>query len=529
MRLTPTSPGLANLRVTGQITVTQGVSAATYIGDGNQLTNLNATQLLTGTMPAARLSGSYNINVAGNVTGNLQGNVTGNVIGNVTGTASLNVLRAGDTMTGDLNIVKDNAWLVLDSPSTGTDGQFQAAGISLGESGYKGVASLHFTYTGDGYGHIGMGTVNTSTSLPQFEAIQLYYQDNTVRILGNMTVAGIASGTFSGTGTGLTLSATNLTTGTVPTARLSGTYGINVDGNAVTATRLATTRSINGVGFDGSSNINVSEYIHSNRDFASGTLITTNINYAVSEGEPWVLEIKGNSYGSLIPWDIQYQGYIYSNTIINHGGISNGTNLAGLIAVNNGGVLCFWFPRQEYWQGFNVKVYVPYATVAANRVTSIVDSGQPGSTKLVNLSANIRQSLHSGNYNSYAPTLTGTGASGTWAINIGGQSNTVANISSNQIINSLGYTPVNPVALSNQAGSAISGSTATFSGLVNVSTAGIKFPNDPYGGSGDTASITYETVSGERTRLRFRVTNDAGSPVDDKAEFIVPDNNSLLW
>jgi hypothetical protein len=99
-----------------------------------------------------------------------------------------------------------------------------------------------------------------------------------------------------------------------------------------------------------------------------------------------------------------------------------------LIAVNSGGVLCFWFPRQEYWQGFNVKVYVPYATVAANRVTSIVDAGQPGSNKLVNLSANIRQSLHTGNYNSYVPTLTGGNASGTWGINITGNANTVTSV-----------------------------------------------------------------------------------------------------
>lgn len=31
--------------------------------------------------------------------------------------------------------------------------------------------------------------------------------------------------------------------------------------------------------------------------------------------------------------------------------------------------------------------------------------------------------LHSGNYNSYSPTLTGGGASGTWNINITGNAN----------------------------------------------------------------------------------------------------------
>ena len=37
--------------------------------------------------------------------------------------------------------------------------------------------------------------------------------------------------------------------------------------------------------------------------------------------------------------------------------------------------------------------------------------------------------LHSGNYNSYAPTLTGTGASGTWGINISGNAATATNAS----------------------------------------------------------------------------------------------------
>jgi hypothetical protein len=137
--------------------------------------------------------------------------------------------------------------------------------------------------------------------------------------------------------------------------------------------------------------------------------------------------------------------------------------------------------------------------------------------------------LHSGNYNDYAPSKAGAGATGTWAISITGNSNTVTTLNSGQIVSALGYTPVNPGALTNQSGTAINGTTATFSGQVNVSTSGIKFPNDPYGGSGDTASITYESVSGEKTRLRFRVANDAGiTSVDDKAEFIVPDNDSLL-
>jgi hypothetical protein len=121
----------------------------------------------------------------------------------------------------------------------------------------------------------------------------------------------------------------------------------------------------------------------SDRDFADGTLVQTNINYAVSEGDPFVIEITGNSYGQVVPWDIQIQGYIYTNTIINTAGISNGTNITGIRAINFNGNLCFWWPRQSYWNGFTVYVYVPYATFQPNRVTSISNSTQPTTAKQV--------------------------------------------------------------------------------------------------------------------------------------------------
>ena len=54
--------------------------------------------------------------------------------------------------------------------------------------------------------------------------------------------------------------------------------------------------------------------------------------------------------------------------------------------------------------------------------------------------------LHAQNYNSYAPTKTGTGASGTWGINITGSAASAAALTgpltSSQITTGLGYTPV---------------------------------------------------------------------------------------
>lgn len=51
--------------------------------------------------------------------------------------------------------------------------------------------------------------------------------------------------------------------------------------------------------------------------------------------------------------------------------------------------------------------------------------------------------LDSANYNSYSPTLTGGGASGTWGINITGNAATVSSITSGQVTGALGFTPYN--------------------------------------------------------------------------------------
>lgn len=85
-------------------------------------------------------------NVTGNVTGNLTGNVTGNLTGAVTGAASSNVLKAGDTMTGNLVISKGDPAIVWDkSASTGQNNVLRGAtagsprwDILLGHAGTEG-------------------------------------------------------------------------------------------------------------------------------------------------------------------------------------------------------------------------------------------------------------------------------------------------------------------------------------------------------------------------------------------------------
>jgi len=77
----------------------------------------------------------------------------------------------------------------------------------------------------------------------------------TLGAASNAFAGGIAAGSFTGSGVGLTnLNASNLSTGTVPASVLSGTYNVNISGNALTATSAvtaltATSTDISGSGF----------------------------------------------------------------------------------------------------------------------------------------------------------------------------------------------------------------------------------------------------------------------------------------
>jgi hypothetical protein len=152
------------------------------------------------------------------------------------------------------------------------------------------------------------------------------------------------------------------------------------------------------------------DYYQSGRDFPAGTLIRTAIDYSVVDGAPWVLEIKGNAYGRISPLNFKYQGYIYGGTIINHGGTTGGSlNLGGLVAFNESGKLCFWFPSMGYWEGYNVRVYIAYGTYPTNQVVSVINSAKPGGiTKEVALS-NIRGFYVDSSGNSYLNYYSGQG------------------------------------------------------------------------------------------------------------------------
>ena len=134
------------------------------------------------------ITGNVYGNVVGNLLGNVIGNVMGNVVGNVTGASSLNVLKAGDSMTGALNITpgSGNALTVTGVAGSAAIGVTPAAasnGISIGSTTANAIAvnTNAFTVVGSsGNTNIG-GTLGVlgATTLSNLSATGIVHTNTT--------------------------------------------------------------------------------------------------------------------------------------------------------------------------------------------------------------------------------------------------------------------------------------------------------------------------------------------------------------
>lgn len=209
----------------GLVTSTSGI--ITYYGDGRNLTNLNASQITSGTLNNARLPSSMSVSgqitagsgFVGNITGNVVGDVVGDVTGNITGTAntarfltgtpnilvgfatainSLNVgaaLSAGGSLTagGALSI----GGTALISKALFIN-EFLVANGNLYSAGFGTIVqSLHVGsgVTINSTGNIGLGTFN-----PQADIEIVKASNSTISVVSNSGQARIAIGQQAGIG-----------------------------------------------------------------------------------------------------------------------------------------------------------------------------------------------------------------------------------------------------------------------------------------------------------------------------------------
>lgn len=258
----------ANLVTGGLISAAGNVTSAANIAGGNVL--------VTSQVSAADVTASANISATGNVSAatflgtslSLSGNVlselatTSNITGsnlNATGVVSAvgnavagNVITAGlvqaATLSATGNVIAGN--LTTAGAVTGNGRALTSLNAGNLDTGTVPTAQLSGTYTIDISGSASTAATVTTAAQPNVTSLgtltALTVTGNTTS--GNVLTGGlisatgdVAAGTFTGNGRALfSLDAGNLDSGTVPSARLSGSYTINISGSATTAATVTT-------------------------------------------------------------------------------------------------------------------------------------------------------------------------------------------------------------------------------------------------------------------------------------------------
>ena len=180
--------GATTVTVSGALSVTGSVTAASFSGDGTSVTNVNAAQL-------GGNNSSYYTNATNISSGTLNdGRLSGNVA----------LLNANANFTG--TNLQHNGNNVCDTSGNCT-------GVSGGAIGGSGTLNKIALFTGSGF------TIGNSIVSQDVGA-------TTVSIAGAVSATGnISAATFSGDGASITnLNASSLASGTIANGRLSGSY-----------------------------------------------------------------------------------------------------------------------------------------------------------------------------------------------------------------------------------------------------------------------------------------------------------------
>jgi len=242
---------------TGNITLSAG---AILSGDGSGLTSLNASNLSTGTVPSARLSGSYTIDIVGAAT--TAGTVTTAAQPNITSVGTLSGLTVGgSTNLGPVTGVTITGGTTGQVLTTDGSGVLSWSTVS-GGGGTPGGANTQVQFNDAGaFGGSTNFTFNKTTDTLAVKSLAVSGPLN-LGAVGNVAITGGTSGQVLTTDGSGALSWTTVSSG-------SGVSQI-VAGTGVTITPLVGTGivTINASGGGGYGNAEVSTYLASGTDTA---------------------------------------------------------------------------------------------------------------------------------------------------------------------------------------------------------------------------------------------------------------------
>jgi hypothetical protein len=290
----PTSGTLATvaqLPTVNNGTLTLAVSGTGLSGSASFTANQSGSSTFTVTSNATNANTASTI-VARDGSGNFS---AGTITGSLTGAASLNVLKAGDTMTGALTMTLNTGQPIIFNAAAGTARRigFQSASVGRWQAGVDGTTE---SGSNAGTNYILQRYDDAGTLIDN--PLVVFRNTGTVQVTNALTAASVTATTFSGSGSGLTgipngaLVNDSVTVGTTEillgasSTTLAGLTSVTstsfvgaLTGNAssattaTTATTLVTGRTISITGdlsytsptFNGSANVT-----------AAGTLATVN-------------------------------------------------------------------------------------------------------------------------------------------------------------------------------------------------------------------------------------------------------------
>lgn len=301
-----------------------------------------------------------------------------------------------------------------------------------------------------------------------------------------------------------------------------GTFNGNLVGNANTATKLQTPRAISLTGnamgtanFDGSGDANISVTVNdSKHSAAADTLKSSAATETSTVARPVWLSWEGDNTRQTVSPNLIYTCSTKTLTAANFkghlvGNADTATNAAAANALNNVGEVSAIEDGTREPSGLTLhKVYNNGYPTPYGNVISIGGTGRAGGGELLaewsgadkgighlfyrnrrdagNLWSDWRTVAFTSDINSYAPTKTGTGASGTWPISISGNAATATTATTatkaNGLTGSLNFSDIGDVATSNKIS---------------------------WSGSTDGADIYYQTTAADQGNLVLNLRDDA--------------------
>lgn len=188
---------------TGDAKITGIVTANAFVGDGGNITALNASNIITGTLDTARLPS--NIVVSGIVTaGSFVGNLTGtaSTASGITTTAFISVSGASigvATVTNNLNV---NGKIGVGTDSPVSQVEISQSGISSihirSASNEASVSVARSDSSGKGLGKIRFGNANLSYNYSTDQSLDIInYDDGNINSYLQYGSAGVGTGNFN--------------------------------------------------------------------------------------------------------------------------------------------------------------------------------------------------------------------------------------------------------------------------------------------------------------------------------------------